>query len=386
MPKTYSWQLPRTYYWLVREHRNWMFMIESASASVPPLESLVQFIPQLRDLPPNSGDDPTYPLDSTWAHYGANSYYEWFDRGLRLLYGEPRDVRDYAWKAHLVAYDQHRAFFEAVHHRMWDITSGFGEWKINSAFPDVQWQLYDWFLRPMPSLFAIRKACAPLAVQLDPMDDTVLVVSNLFEPLAGLQLQATVYDLDLKVLHQQHGVLDVAANSYAEAFAIPRPSSADQVPVYFVKLELRDAEGDLAADNFYWLSPRLDDYEVVYDGDMRQIPANKPVVVPRASPCFPELVAMAQASVECRAEVTAGSAVQVVVANPTDQLAFFLRLRLLSAADGAEVLPVFWEDNYFSLLPGESKTVAASLGTPPADKVVLEVEGWNVPTTRVEVK
>lgn len=94
-PKTYSWQLPWVYYQLVREHRNWMFMIESCSASLPPLESLVRFIPQLRDLPSNPGNDPKYPLDETWAHYGANSYYEWFDRGLRLLYGEPRDVRDY---------------------------------------------------------------------------------------------------------------------------------------------------------------------------------------------------------------------------------------------------------------------------------------------------
>ena len=63
---------------------------------------------------------------------------------------------------HLVAYDQHRGLFEAVHHRMWDITSGYGEWKINSAFPDVQWQLCDWFLRPMPSLNAIPAIQAAL--------------------------------------------------------------------------------------------------------------------------------------------------------------------------------------------------------------------------------
>jgi len=45
-----------------------------------------------------------------------------------------------------------------------------------------------------------------------------------------------------------------------------------------------------------------------------------------------------------------------------------------------EVLPVLWEDNYFSLLPGEKREVAATYrkaslgrGTP-----AVEVEGWNM--------
>ena len=191
-----------------------MFMIESCSACAP-LESLVRFIPQLRDLPPNPGASPRYPLDATWAHFGANSYYEWFDRGLRLLYGEPRDVRDYVWKAHLVTYDQHRGFFEAVHHRLWDLTSGFGEWKLNSAFPDVQWQVYDWFLRPMVSLYAIRRACARLAVQLSPLDGIVTVVNNAFAPVAGATVQAEVRDLAMTVLHRQSAPADLPANGYS---------------------------------------------------------------------------------------------------------------------------------------------------------------------------
>ena len=48
--------------------------------------------------------------------------------------------------------------------------------------------------------------------------------------------------------------------------------------------------------------------------------------------------------------------------------------------DGEEILPVRWEDNYVSLLPGERRTIEARFD--PADagsgELSLEVSGWNV--------
>jgi predicted glycoside hydrolase/deacetylase ChbG (UPF0249 family) len=57
-------------------------------------------------------------------------------------------------------------------------------------------------------------------------------------------------------------------------------------------------------------------------------------------------------------------------------------LRAHSKQDGSDILPVLWDDNYFSLMPGESKTATASIaeedlhGTEPA----VEVSGWNLKT------
>jgi len=389
MPKTYSWQLPQVYYRFVREQRNWMFMIESGSASVPPLESLVRFIPPLRDLPPNGGHDPRYPLDATWAHFGANSYYEWFDRGLRLLYGEPRDVRDYVWKAHLVTYDQHRGLFEAVHHRMWEITSGFGEWKLNSAFPDIQWQVYDWFLRPMVSLYAIRRACARLAVQLCPLDQVVAVVNSGLSAVSGLTVHAEVRDLTMAVLHRQSARIDAAANACTEGFTLALPSAVAATPVRFVRLDLRAADGALLADNFYWLSPRLDEVAVTFGDDLRRSPANQPLLVPRQSPCFPELSDLPPAPVRMAVDRVSsserGPVLRVRLANPGPGLAFFVRVRVLRDADGEELLPVFWSDNYLSLLPGESRDLAAELPTGSAAGLRVAVDGWNVPLQEVGV-
>jgi exo-1,4-beta-D-glucosaminidase len=47
---------------------------------------------------------------------------------------------------------------------------------------------------------------------------------------------------------------------------------------------------------------------------------------------------------------------------------------------GEEILPVVWEDNYVSLLPGEKRELTASYRTSALGtaKPVVEVSGWNV--------
>jgi exo-1,4-beta-D-glucosaminidase len=80
----------------------------------------------------------------------------------------------------------------------------------------------------------------------------------------------------------------------------------------------------------------------------------------------------------------ATSEARVTLSNPGKTLAFFLRLQVVGS-DGEEALPVFWDDNYVTLLPGETRVItarwaaAAIRGTP---RVVAT--GWNVPrvTTR----
>ncbi len=70
---------------------------------------------------------------------------------------------------------------------------------------------------------------------------------------------------------------------------------------------------------------------------------------------------------------------RVAVENPSKNLAFFVRLKL-KGKSGEEILPVVWQDNYISLLPGEKREISAtyrasSMGTAtPA----IEVSGWNV--------
>ena len=70
----------------------------------------------------------------------------------------------------------------------------------------------------------------------------------------------------------------------------------------------------------------------------------------------------------------------VTIQNPSKNLAFFVRLKVDKGPRGEEILPVVWQDNYISLLPGEKRELtatyrAAELG---AAKAAVEVSGWNV--------
>jgi exo-1,4-beta-D-glucosaminidase len=70
----------------------------------------------------------------------------------------------------------------------------------------------------------------------------------------------------------------------------------------------------------------------------------------------------------------------VTLENPSKSLAFFVRLKVDKGAKGDEILPVVWDDNYISLLPGEKREVAATYRASElgASKPFVEVSGWNV--------
>ena len=72
--------------------------------------------------------------------------------------------------------------------------------------------------------------------------------------------------------------------------------------------------------------------------------------------------------------------IQLTVTNPSDAIAFFLFLDVVDANKNEPILPVYWDDNYISLLPGEDRTynayyfLADSDGTSP----IIKIKGWNV--------
>ena len=75
-----------------------------------------------------------------------------------------------------------------------------------------------------------------------------------------------------------------------------------------------------------------------------------------------------------------GESVRVRVKNTSAALAFQIRLAVEAGKPGEEILPVLWEDNYVSLLPGEERMVGArfpskhSIGLHPT----LKISGWNI--------
>jgi exo-1,4-beta-D-glucosaminidase len=72
--------------------------------------------------------------------------------------------------------------------------------------------------------------------------------------------------------------------------------------------------------------------------------------------------------------------VEAEIINNTNKLAFQIELSVLKGKDGESVLPISWEDNYFSLLPGEKRKIKASFNKADLNgkQPVLKVAGWNI--------
>jgi exo-1,4-beta-D-glucosaminidase len=130
--------------------------------------------------------------------------------------------------------------------------------------------------------------------------------------------------------------------------------------------------------NFYWLPKKLSTFDWSTEHE-KQHPYYTGVT------SYEDLSMLNQLR-RVQLDVTASSSrpaegedVRVQVRNPSSNLAFQIHLSVVSAKSGEEILPVFWEDNYLSLMSGESRAVVAHYTPAPnAGPLSLEVDGWNI--------
>jgi exo-1,4-beta-D-glucosaminidase len=350
-------------YWLSNTTRGGAFGFAtevSPGAAIPVRESLEQMLTERHLWPP----------DECWTlHAGGGPFKDLsiFDGALAARYGPPTDLDDYVWKAQLASYEGERAMFEAFAREKYRAT-GVIQWMLNNAWPSLIWHLWDWYLRPGGGYFGAKKACEPVHVQYSYDDRSVVVVSELPERLAGLEVEARLLNLDASELWRGRAEVSLAPDSAARCLFVPTPAGLGVT--HLLRLDLRDAAKKLVSTNLYWLSTaedRTEDREnpwytspLVAHADLTGLSALKP----------------ARVSARCRLDEAAGE-VAITLAT-AGELAFFTRLRLLSGSDGAEVLPVWWEDNFVTLLPFEERTILARFPlTLDAAPLLLELSSLN---------
>jgi hypothetical protein len=62
-----------------------------------------------------------------------------------------------------------------------------------------------------------------------------------------------------------------------------------------------------------------------------------------------------------------------------------IKLVLKDAGTGERILPAYYSENYFSLLPGEERAVSVEFPAGQA-KPTIGLRGWNIAEETVEVK
>jgi len=275
-------------------------------------------------------------------------------------------------------------------------STGVIQWMLNNAWPGMIWHLYDWYLRPGGSYFGVKHACEPLHVQYSYDDRSVVVVNSYYKSFPGLKVTAQVFNLDMTEKFSRESVVDVGPDSSIRAFTLPELNRLSST--YFVSLRL-ESSGELISKNFYWLSTRAEtlDWERADRDESGQYQIStwtptKTFADYTALNTLPEVdLAVTAQSVRGESE----SSTTVTLRNPSRTLAFGIRLKVIRATSGHvsryvlrddEVLPVLWQDNYFSLLPGESRQVSATYKSKDLRRSspVVEVGGWNVKTKLVQ--
>jgi exo-1,4-beta-D-glucosaminidase len=337
----------------------------SMGPAVPPIESIRAMV----------GKDHLWPMDDTWNYHaggGAFKDLHVFSDALSARFGPATSADDYAQKAQLQTYEGVRAMYEAYSRNKY-VSTGVIQWMLNNAWPSMIWHLYDFYLRPGGGYFGAKKSMEALHPVYGYDDRSIWIVSSQYVDVKGLKLTTKVLNLDMSEKYSQQTPLDAAADSTNKVLTLPDIDGLS--PTYFLSLRLEDTSGKLVGSNLYWLStkPETLDWE---KSNWYTTPTSSYADYTGLSQ-LPKVKLNVAHHTEHRGE---DAITHVTLENSSKSLAFFVRLKVDKGKGGDEILPVLWQDNYFSLLPGERREVTATyrvreLGTAQA---AVEISGWNL--------
>ena len=319
-------------------------------------------IPQKESVRRMVGAENLWPLGEAWYYHCTASASHMnntaiIEKVMQAEYGAPESVDDFMKKAHALDYDGTRAMFEAFRCRLPE-TTGIVQWMLNSAWPSLYWQLYDYYLVPTAGYYGTKKACAPYQLIYDYAKHAVYAVN---EVAKDTRMNATmqVYGPDGKFLRKEETRVSLHPRE-------PRKAFKDIQGPCFILLTLTNDDGKKVSDNFYAIPAGENAYEWK-KSDWCFTPISEYVDMSFVSQ-------LPQATLTMKTRPT-DKGFDVTLTNVSDVLAY---QNILKAKDDAdELIPaVVWSDNFFTIAPGESRRVSCRIpaGSPRAR---ITHEGWN---------
>lgn len=305
-------------------------------ANLPQAESLKKFIPE----------DQLWPTSEAWDKHcttsgSAMNTVTVLTNTINGQYGEATGFNDYVRKAHAVDYDATRAMFEAFRVNT-PLTTGIVQWMLNSAWPSIYWQLYDFYGVPVASYYGTKKACEPVQLIYNYKDSQIYLV-NEGNMVADVTISVKVYDDASNLLLEDVKTLATSYRNTVKAFDM---KPFDGRP-HFIALEIRDAEGKFIADNFYCIAAQRNEYDwdeyTWYDTPITS---------------YSDLrFAFAQPEADVTMETSYADGVYTVVLKNNSPVISYMNILKAKDAKGDLLVPAYWSDNFFPLLPGQEKTI-----------------------------
>lgn len=323
--------------------RSFPFNPETGSIGIPNYEGLQKIIPADELIPPS----PSSRVSKSWQYHKYLPLHDFPDR-----YGEVKDIRDFCLKAQIVSYEQYRALQEAFNHKMWDWYSGMLVWKNQNPWTALRGFFYDYYLDYAGGFFGYKHGAAPVHIQLNLNDSVVCIVNQTTLDLANMTAIIRLYDLHGKLVNELTRTVDLKSQVALLLDKITLPAGDDEV--YFLKLELRD--GDIVRDeNLYWLTNKSGSYRKLND--------------------------LAIVTLDTKIEKGQDNHASIRISNKENEPAFFIRLKVINS-ENELLLPSFFSENYFTLMPGEEKKIElefpSSHKSADGEQLTLGLEGWNI--------
>lgn len=347
------------------------FNPEYGAPTLPTVEILREMMDE-KDLWPVNKEVWDY-LDGNGFHLMTTMYTDLVNH-----YGQSSSIDEFAQKGQFVGAVNSKSIWEVWNYNKLDygdrFCSGLLFWYHNCPVRQVSARMWDWSLEPTASLYHTANALEPLHAQFDYLINTVSVVNDYYEPFSNYTVTAQVYDINSQKVFEESAVVNLPSDGVAnDVITIRFPENISQV--HFIKLRLADANGKEVSSNFYWRSN--DKYE------------GKNTLTGPATSGFEDLNRLKQSKVKLSHKTRSDNGryyVDITVKNVSRSIAFFNQLQLLDARM-SPIRPSFYTDNFFSLMPGEKKTVTIETSEALTDQgVVLKLKGWNISPTQHQLK
>ena len=194
--------------------------------------------------------DHLWPADDVWGQHDFTRTGAQGDTAfvgmVKRRFGEQamESAETFAKYAQWINYDGYRAMYEANNVGR----KGLLIWMSHSAWPSLAWQTYDYWFRPTAACAAVKKACEPLHIQMNPASRKIEVVNASNGDMKNLTASVSIVNPNGEEIYSKTAVV-----SPAEDTTIPVIDIAD-VPdgLCIVTLKLTSADGKVLSENQYF--------------------------------------------------------------------------------------------------------------------------------------
>ena len=291
-----------------------------------------------------------WPINNMWAiHDYQFGRSDKFTDSITSRFGQPTSVEDYCRRAQLQNYESAKAIFECLQNNQ---GSGMILWMSQAAWPSMICQLYDHYFEYTASYFAAKKASSPVHVFRDILKNEIRIANNTISDISNARVTASVYDAGGIKLWGKSLKADVKAGTAKSCFELEYKPS-DQV--VFLKLEL-EINGKLINNNFYWLENKAGNCL-----NLNELP-------------------LTNVSGTVTGESKNGFySAKIRLKNESSSISLLNKIKVKDKNSGESILPVFFDDDYVSLLPDEEKTINLRIEAKYLENKNAEIhlEGWN---------